>query len=129
MLDERRLASQLQGEGFSHTYFWADGPNTKYPDHAHISETAHVILSGEMTLTIEGESHLYRAGDRCDVPAGVPRRTPLVSPGGNGSNGIPFLLQVRPACSNADSAALPVKPLDRKSSNTKCVSVPPVTRS
>jgi len=72
MLDERRLASQLQGEGFSHTYFWADGPNTKYPDHAHISETAHIILSGEMTLTINGEAHLYRAGDRCDVPAGVP---------------------------------------------------------
>jgi hypothetical protein len=24
-----------------------------------------------MTLTVNGESHLYRAGDRFDVPAGV----------------------------------------------------------
>jgi len=82
MHDERRLASQLQGEGFSHTYVWADGPNTKYPDHAHISETAHVILSGEMTLTINGEPHLYRAGDRCDVPAGVPHSAVMGRLGG-----------------------------------------------
>ena len=70
-MDEKKLAKELQREGFSHTYIWADGPNTQYPDNAHSEETAHVVLSGEMTLTLNGESHLYRAGERCDVPAGA----------------------------------------------------------
>jgi quercetin dioxygenase-like cupin family protein len=32
-------------------------------------ETAHIILSGELTLTINGVSTTYRTGERCDVPA------------------------------------------------------------
>lgn|SRR6267142_88018 len=71
MMDEKKLTAQLKGEGFSHTYIWADGPNTRYPEHTHREETAHIILSGEMTLTMNGESHLFRAGERCDVPAGA----------------------------------------------------------
>jgi mannose-6-phosphate isomerase-like protein (cupin superfamily) len=71
MVDEKKLAAQLKGEGFEHTYVWADGPNMQYPDHTHDAETTHIILSGEMTLTLNGESHLYRAGERCDVPAGA----------------------------------------------------------
>ena len=71
MLDEKQLSTELHKEGFSHTYVWADGPNTNYPAHTHSIETAHIILSGEMTLTMNGESHLYRAGERCDVPAGA----------------------------------------------------------
>jgi quercetin dioxygenase-like cupin family protein len=72
MVNEKKLADELKGEGFSQTYVWADGPNTKYPNHTHYAETAHIILSGEMTLIMNGESHLYRAGERCDVPAGAP---------------------------------------------------------
>lgn len=71
MVDERKLAADLQREGFSHTYVWADGPNTQYPEHTHSDETAHIVLSGEMTLTLDGESHVYHAGERCDVPAGA----------------------------------------------------------
>lgn len=71
MVDEKKLTAQLKGEGFSETYVWADGPNAQYPDHIHPAETAHIILSGEMTLIMNGESHLYRAGERCDVPAGA----------------------------------------------------------
>jgi len=41
------------------------------PARTHPTETAHIVLSGEMTLTMNGESRLYRAGDRCDVPAGT----------------------------------------------------------
>lgn len=51
MVDEKKLAAQLKVEGFEHTYVWADGPNMQYPDHTHDAETAHIILSGEMTLT------------------------------------------------------------------------------
>ena len=70
-MDEAKLAQTLEREGFRHTYAWQDGPNAAYPDHRHGAETAHIILSGEMTLTMDGESHTYRAGERCDVPAGA----------------------------------------------------------
>jgi quercetin dioxygenase-like cupin family protein len=70
-MDENQLARTLEREGFGHTYVWEDGPNASYPDHTHAAETAHIILSGEMTLTLDGEGHTYRAGERCDVPAGA----------------------------------------------------------
>jgi mannose-6-phosphate isomerase-like protein (cupin superfamily) len=70
-MDEKELARTLEQEGFGHTYVWQDGPNASYPDHTHATETAHIILSGEMTLTMNGQSHTYGAGERCDVPAGA----------------------------------------------------------
>lgn len=68
-MNERELAKQLEKEGFGHTYVWQDAPNTHYPEHTHATETAHVILQGELTLTIEGRTQTYRVGERCDVPA------------------------------------------------------------
>ena len=65
------LESQLHSEGFRHTYVWDDGPDRRYSDHTHPVETAHIILEGEMTLTIGGQSITYGAGERCDVPAGA----------------------------------------------------------
>jgi quercetin dioxygenase-like cupin family protein len=70
-MDEVKLVRMLGQEGFGQTYVWQDAPNTSYPDHTHATETAHVILSGEMTLTMDGNSRTYRAGERCDVPAGA----------------------------------------------------------
>ena len=70
-MDEGKLARTLQQEGFRHTYVWQDAPNASYPDHRHSTETAHIILSGDMTLTMDGESQTYGAGERCDVPAGA----------------------------------------------------------
>ena len=70
-MDERELSRQLVSEGFTHTYVWQDGPNAFRADHTHSTETAHIILSGAMTLTMHGQSATYRPGDRCDVPAGA----------------------------------------------------------
>jgi mannose-6-phosphate isomerase-like protein (cupin superfamily) len=70
-VDEKKLAAQLYGEGFAHTYVWQDGAHAFYPDHTHNTETAHIILAGEMTLTMNGKSQVYCAGQRCDVPAGA----------------------------------------------------------
>lgn len=71
MADQKSLEKQLHEEGFLHTYVWQDGPNAFYPDHSHATETAHIILSGEMELTQAGATHVYLAGERCDVPAGA----------------------------------------------------------
>jgi mannose-6-phosphate isomerase-like protein (cupin superfamily) len=70
-MDVKALEEQLRSEGFVHTYVWQDGPHANYPDHTHPTETAHIILEGEMTLTTGGASQTFRAGDRCDVPAGA----------------------------------------------------------
>jgi len=70
-MDQREAESQLRSEGFCHTYVWQDGPQAFYPDHTHAGLTAHIILDGEMTLTMDGASQTYRVGERCDVPAGA----------------------------------------------------------
>ncbi len=70
-VDQKSLERQLHGEGFLHTYVWQDSPNASYPEHTHEVETAHIILDGEMTLTQSGETRIFRAGERCDVPAGA----------------------------------------------------------
>ncbi len=70
-MDRAALEVQLHREGFSRTYIWEDRPNAYYPDHTHPTETAHIILEGEMTLSTAGETRTYHAGERCDVPAGA----------------------------------------------------------
>jgi mannose-6-phosphate isomerase-like protein (cupin superfamily) len=68
-MDVAELESRLQKEGFRRTYVWRDAPEVFYSDHTHNTLTAQIILSGEMTLTMNGESKTCYAGDRCDVPA------------------------------------------------------------
>ncbi|MGE5326922.1 MAG: cupin domain-containing protein [Deltaproteobacteria bacterium] len=63
--------SLLEQEGFDGFFIWQDGPDAYYPEHTHHGETAHIILDGEMTLTLVGEAHTYKAADRADVPAGA----------------------------------------------------------
>lgn len=70
-VNESDLRKQLSAEGFADMYLWQDGPQAFYADHTHDGLTAHVILDGEMTLTMDGESQTFRVGDRCDVPAGA----------------------------------------------------------
>ena len=85
-MNERELAQKLKQEGFSHTYVWQDGAGTHYPNHTHDVETAHIILSGEMTLTTNGHTETYGAGSRCDVPAGVVHSAKM------GPNGCRYLI-------------------------------------
>jgi quercetin dioxygenase-like cupin family protein len=70
-VDEKELVKVLEQQGFGHTYVWQDEPDAFYPTHTHEAETVHIILRGEMTLTMDGRSETYRAGARCDVPAGA----------------------------------------------------------
>jgi mannose-6-phosphate isomerase-like protein (cupin superfamily) len=70
-MNEHEYERQLHEEGFRRIYTWQDRPHMHYPAHTHASVTAHIIMDGEMTLTIAGESKTYRAGERCDVPAGT----------------------------------------------------------
>jgi quercetin dioxygenase-like cupin family protein len=70
-MDAAALAQQLRDEGFRHVYDWTDAPGAEYPDHTHLCLTAHIILEGEMSITLDGGTRTYRAGERFDVPAGA----------------------------------------------------------
>lgn len=63
------LHKTLHAEGFSHTYVWEDGPGAYYPEHTHPTVTAHIVLDGEVTVTSQGKTRTYKAGERFDVPA------------------------------------------------------------
>lgn len=71
-MKEKDLAEQLLEEGYAHLYVWEDGPGVDYPEHQHRAESAHIILNGEMSMTVSGETTIYRAGERFDLPAGTP---------------------------------------------------------
>ena len=88
-MDEKALAKQLEREGFGHAYVWQDGPNAFYPEHTHETTSAHIILSGEMSLTVDGRTETYRAGERCDVLAGVVHSAKM------GANGCRYLVGER----------------------------------
>ncbi len=70
-LKEHEFEDLLSKEGFKHVYVWQDGPDTWYPDHVHPAATAHLIVEGDVTVTIKGKSRTYKAGERCDVPGGT----------------------------------------------------------
>lgn len=70
-MNQEALEEQLRAEGFRRVYVWQDDPNTMYPEHTHPTETAHIVLDGQMTLTMGGGMRTYHAGERCDVPAGA----------------------------------------------------------
>jgi hypothetical protein len=83
-MTERELVKQLDREGFGQAYVWENGPNVYYPGHTHATETAHVIVQGEMTLTIDGKTRTYRQEsavtcrlERC-TPRGWGRRAAAI---------------------------------------------------
>jgi quercetin dioxygenase-like cupin family protein len=68
-MNEEEWTLKLHEDGFRYVYVWEDEPQADYPDHAHPEKTAHVILEGEMLVTMEGGTCTYRQGERFDVPA------------------------------------------------------------
>lgn len=69
MDDTNAIEQQLRADGFTDIRTQRDPPDIYYPPHAHPVTTAHVILSGGMELTLDGERHVLKPGDRLDVPA------------------------------------------------------------
>lgn len=65
----KEVIEGLRAEGFSEVYVWTDRPDTVYPDHTHPTETAHVVLEGEIVVTTADGTKTYHVGERFDVPA------------------------------------------------------------
>ena len=69
-MDERGFEQNLRGEGFSGIFVHRDRPHARYPDHTHAGTTAHIVLEGQITVTSEGQTATYGAGERFDIRAG-----------------------------------------------------------
>lgn len=67
-MNEKEWKHKLIDEGYNNVYIIKDGPDGIYSDHKHPRQTAHVVLEGEMTVTTDGQSKIYKVGDRFDVP-------------------------------------------------------------
>ena len=70
-MNEKELEKTLRDEGFSGIFTHRDSPNAYYTEHTHSGVTAHIVLEGEITLSAEGNTKMYRTGERFDVPAGA----------------------------------------------------------
>ena len=68
--DARRLRRLLEAEGYS-VFEWADRPGTTYPPHSHAEDQSHWVVSGALTLVVDGEEYTLRAGDRDRLAAGT----------------------------------------------------------
>ena len=66
--DAYTLRRRLEREGYS-VFEWSDRPGATYAPHSHPEDQSHWVLSGELTLVVEGEEYTLRAGDRDYLPA------------------------------------------------------------
>jgi quercetin dioxygenase-like cupin family protein len=79
-LMEGLLARTVHGERLSLAVVDLD-PDLRMPEHTHHQEQLGVVVRGELTLTIAGDTLLRRPGDLWVIPGGVPHSV-VVGPEG-----------------------------------------------
>jgi quercetin dioxygenase-like cupin family protein len=70
-LSERYIQT-LEKEGFADVFEWQDPAGKTYTEHAHVGKVTHMVTDGSITFTLEGVDKLIKAGDRFNVPVGIP---------------------------------------------------------
>lgn len=85
-MTEEKAKEILQNEGFSKIFTWTDASGALYPSHIHQNLTAHIVINGEITITMNGKSHFCKPGDRLDVPANTPHTATI------GENGCTYVV-------------------------------------
>ena len=63
------LKKELAKEGYTEIYEWDDVADYEYPSHKHKTDTTLIVLRGDITVTIEGKTKKYSAGETVIVPA------------------------------------------------------------
>ena len=58
------------------------GPGLEMPEHRHVNEQVGVVVRGEFTFTVGGETRLRRPGDMWVIPPGVPHAVDSAGPDG-----------------------------------------------
>jgi quercetin dioxygenase-like cupin family protein len=76
-----RWIKKFEDDGFASVYEWQDGPGTIYEEHAHKGRVSLFLTDGSITFDFSGEKKEVKAGERFDVPVGVPHSA-VVGPQG-----------------------------------------------
>lgn len=88
--DQATLRAALEADGYA-VFEWTDGPGAVYPPHAHGDDQSHCVVRGALELTVAGEAHLLRPGDRDWLPAGTVHAARVV-----GAGPVTYLIGSRP---------------------------------
>ncbi|HEY0220829.1 MAG TPA: hypothetical protein VGC58_01260 [Candidatus Paceibacterota bacterium] len=67
-MNEEKLKSQLQSEGFPVVYKWRDEPGTIYDKHIHQDKVSFYVTNGDIEFDFSSEKKLVKTGERFDVP-------------------------------------------------------------
>lgn len=70
-MTEAEAKTQLETEGYRNISAWLDSPAFAYPEHTHHFMIVHIILTGEMFMTMNGLERRLHPNDRIDIPAGT----------------------------------------------------------
>lgn len=71
MADKNEWIMKLQKDGFEDIRICPLPPNIDAADHTHGQHTVHIILSGELVISDNSGTKIYRPGDRVEFPAGT----------------------------------------------------------
>lgn len=69
-MDSKQFEAKLKGSGYLDVETKSAQPNFASKPHTHEFDVWALILSGELTLTREGNSDTYRAGQTFEMAAG-----------------------------------------------------------
>ena len=89
-MDERAFELRLRTEGFPEIRTNEMPPNRRNPEHTHPFDVLALVLEGDITLTVDGKTSIYRAGDEFSMKAGCPHTEDI------GPNGVKYLVGRRP---------------------------------
>jgi quercetin dioxygenase-like cupin family protein len=70
-LSERYIQT-LEKEGFTDVFEWQDSAGKVYPKHSHAGKVTYMVTDGSITFTLDGGDKLVHAGERFNVPVGIP---------------------------------------------------------
>ncbi len=79
-LSERYIQT-LENEGFASVYEWQDAAGTVYEEHSHEGKVSIMVTDGSITFSLNGKGKEIVAGQRFDVPVGMPHSA-IVGPQG-----------------------------------------------
>ena len=64
---EQEWTEKLESEGYRTIYVVHDEAHKFYTDHTHDTDAMHILLEGDMIVTVDGETSMYKAGDRFET--------------------------------------------------------------
>jgi quercetin dioxygenase-like cupin family protein len=69
-MNRAEFEAELHADGYREIVDRRMDENATNPEHSHDFDARLLVLEGEMTITIEGKEHIYRAGDTFAMNAG-----------------------------------------------------------